>query len=246
MPPSSHLLQPLDLSIFSVLKRVYDTQISENIRVGINHIDKRDFLAAYKIIRPQALSESLVRSAFEALGLVPFNPERVLDTIRIRPYTPPDAPPLNAPQWDPTTPHDLQQLEQQVHTMKTMLERHSKSPPAPTDRVLNQLVKGCQMAMQNAVLLSAENERLRKANERQKHERMLKRRFVSKATTLTIAEANQLIISLVVAYNKQDKVVQVASEDVEDESDDDPTPQIICYVCVGYDHYVKDGLKLQY
>jgi hypothetical protein len=42
---------------------------------------------------------------------------------------------------------------------------------------LNQLVKGCQMAMQGAALLAADNERLRAANERQKRKKKLNRKF---------------------------------------------------------------------
>jgi hypothetical protein len=48
MPPhSSHLLQPLDVSCFSVLKRSYGALVQEQMRAGINHIDKDDFLELY-------------------------------------------------------------------------------------------------------------------------------------------------------------------------------------------------------
>jgi len=48
MPPHlSHLLQPLDVSCFAVLKRLYRQQIEELMRLGVSHIDKTDFLTAY-------------------------------------------------------------------------------------------------------------------------------------------------------------------------------------------------------
>jgi hypothetical protein len=48
MPPhSSHLLQPLDVSCFAVLKTLYGQQITKNMHLGINHIDKTEFLCAY-------------------------------------------------------------------------------------------------------------------------------------------------------------------------------------------------------
>ena len=46
-PYLSHLLQPLDVSCFSVLKKSYRSVVQELIRAGINHIDKDDFLALY-------------------------------------------------------------------------------------------------------------------------------------------------------------------------------------------------------
>jgi hypothetical protein len=79
MPPhSSHLLQPLDISCFAVLKRFYGQQIEEYMRNGLNHIDKADFLTAYIMARNESMTTNTVRSGFLATGLVPFDPERVL------------------------------------------------------------------------------------------------------------------------------------------------------------------------
>jgi hypothetical protein len=48
MPPhSSHLLQPLDIGCFAVLKRRYTQLIEQQMRLGFNHIDKIDFLMAF-------------------------------------------------------------------------------------------------------------------------------------------------------------------------------------------------------
>ena len=56
MPPhSSHLLQPLDVGCFSVLKRVYGSLVAENIRLSINHIDKAEMLIIHQAARTQAL-----------------------------------------------------------------------------------------------------------------------------------------------------------------------------------------------
>jgi hypothetical protein len=45
---SSHILQPLDIGCFAVLKRAYSRFISDLARVGYNHIDKLDFLEDYQ------------------------------------------------------------------------------------------------------------------------------------------------------------------------------------------------------
>jgi hypothetical protein len=49
MPPhSSHLLQPLDVGIFSPLKHAYKDEISALAAVHVEKIDKPDFLQAYR------------------------------------------------------------------------------------------------------------------------------------------------------------------------------------------------------
>jgi hypothetical protein len=96
MPPhSSHLLQPLDVSCFAVLKRLYGRQIEEYIRNGLNHINKADFLTAYTIARNKSISTNTVRNGFLATGLIPFDPEQVLLRLntQLRTPTPPTDPP---------------------------------------------------------------------------------------------------------------------------------------------------------
>ena len=75
---SSHLLQPLDVGCFSVLKRAYGQRVESMMRNGVNHIDKQEFLRLYYEARKEALHERNIRSGFAATGLVPCNPDRVL------------------------------------------------------------------------------------------------------------------------------------------------------------------------
>jgi hypothetical protein len=44
---SSHLLQPLDVGCFSVLKRSYGRLVEQKMSLGVNHIDKQEFLPLY-------------------------------------------------------------------------------------------------------------------------------------------------------------------------------------------------------
>src|SRR5438876_7493949 len=69
MPPhSSHLLQPLDVACFSVLKRSYGGLVERLIGRGVNHIDKQDFLSLYQEARMKALHQKNICSAFAATG----------------------------------------------------------------------------------------------------------------------------------------------------------------------------------
>ena len=93
MPPhSSHLLQPLDISCFAVLKRAYSRLVELKMRVGINHIDKLDFLKAYPTARIEAFKSETIKNSFAAAGLVPYGPDRVLSKLNIYLRTPTPPP----------------------------------------------------------------------------------------------------------------------------------------------------------
>jgi hypothetical protein len=192
MPPhSSHLLQPLDISCFAVLKRFYGQQIEEYMRNGLNHIDKADFLTAYIMARNESMTTNTVRSGFSATGLVPFDPERVLLKLntQLRTPTPPaDLPSTQRSPWVPETPYDIAQLELQAQTIKGYLSRRTQSPPTPTDHALNQLVKGYQMAIHSTILLADENRRLRTKNKRQKIKKTKRRLYIAQGGVLTVQE----------------------------------------------------------
>ncbi|EDN11036.1 conserved hypothetical protein [Histoplasma mississippiense (nom. inval.)] len=160
MPPhSSHLLQPLDVGCFSPLKTAYGRQVENQMRLGINHIDKEEFLALYPAAQMQALTENNIKSSFRAAGLVPYNPEQVLSRLNTTMHTPtpPGTSHSSQASWATATPHNIHQLEQQTKKVKGYIKHRTQSPPSPTDRALNQLVKGCQMAMHSAAILAAEN-----------------------------------------------------------------------------------------
>src|SRR5277367_4593470 len=59
--------------------------------------------------------------------------------------------------WVPEPPHNVTELQLQAESIRNILQRGSQSPPTPTGRALNQLVKGYQMTMHSAILLASEN-----------------------------------------------------------------------------------------
>lgn len=187
---SSHLLQPLDVGCFSPLKHSYGRGVEAQMRLGINHIDKPEFLSIYQIARKEAMSSRNIKSGFTATGLVPYNPERVLSNlnVQIRTPTPPSAIDDLLVPWVTGTPHNIKELHQQAEAIEGFIKRRTHSPPSPTNQALTQLVKGCQMAMQNAALLTSENAQLRAANARQKRKRATKRTYIATGGVLTVAE----------------------------------------------------------
>ena len=167
MPPySSHLLQPLDVGCFVPLKHAYGCLVENKAWLGFNHIDKFDFLEAYPEACTGTFKTETIKNSFAAAGLIPFNPGRVLEqlNIQLKTPTPPSSQSTNS---DPQTPHNLKQLEKQASTIKKLLRQCTQSPSSPTKSALNQLVKGCEMAINSAVLLAKENQDLQAAHEKQ-------------------------------------------------------------------------------
>jgi hypothetical protein len=193
MPPhSSHLLQPLDVGCFAPLKRAYGRLVENHMRDGINHIDKLDFLAAYPQARMEAFKASSIQNSFAAAGLVPYNPERVLNQLNIQLKTP-TPPGSRSSEWEPQTPHNLVQLAKQASTIKALLKRRSKSPQSPTNVVLDQLIKGCEITMNTAVIMKKELSDLRAANEKQKQKRTRSKRRIASGEGMSIQEGRELI-----------------------------------------------------
>jgi hypothetical protein len=56
--------------------------------LGVNHIDKLEFLDLYQQARSEALHERNIRSGFAVTGLILYNPERVLSILRVPVQTP--------------------------------------------------------------------------------------------------------------------------------------------------------------
>jgi hypothetical protein len=76
---ASHLLQPLDLAPFSVLKTHYRNKIRAlSARNNAAPIKKERFVISYNKAREEALSERVIRAGWRAAGLCPFNPSLVL------------------------------------------------------------------------------------------------------------------------------------------------------------------------
>jgi hypothetical protein len=88
MPPhSSHILQPLNVVCFSLLKRKYSQCVRDLVRQRVFHINKEGFLPAFKDAFFDVFIEENCRKAFEALGIVPINAQVVLDRLEVRLHT---------------------------------------------------------------------------------------------------------------------------------------------------------------
>lgn len=93
-PHSSHLLQPLDVGCFGPLTRAYGSYTQSKAQLGINHIDKLDFLEMFLNAHQEVFKPHNIQSGFFATGICPSDPERVLTKLNISLATP--APPSSS------------------------------------------------------------------------------------------------------------------------------------------------------
>jgi hypothetical protein len=104
------------MSCFAVLKRSYGSAVQEQMRAGINHVDKDDFLDLYLQARTVTYQPSTIQSGFRATGLVPFNPDEVLLRLHIELRTPSPIRPVikSSSAWVPETLHNITELDLQT------------------------------------------------------------------------------------------------------------------------------------
>jgi hypothetical protein len=204
MPPhashASHLLQPLYVGCFAVVKREYGLFVSDLIRQGYNHIDKIDFLMDYQHARLEAFQKpSTIQNSFAAAGLVPINAERVLSKLNIslRTPTPPGSrPSTSSSQFTPKTPRTIVQLNKQSSMLTDLLNQRSNSPPSSVGAILNRIIKGHSEALHQTALLAQEVSNLRMANTRIVKKRQRSTRQIPCEEGLSIEEGLQLVEQL--------------------------------------------------
>jgi hypothetical protein len=108
-----YLLQLLDIGCFARLKQLYSSIVEGKIQVGVNYIDKLDFLEAYTKAYIETFNSRIIQSSFAATGLVLYNPEQVLSKLNIELQTPTLPPTQGKDQgqgqtpWAPETPYNI-------------------------------------------------------------------------------------------------------------------------------------------
>jgi len=91
-PHCSHTLQPLDVSVFSPLKKALAAETDKLTRLDPGRTPRVEWTRAYIHARDKAITQANIQSGWKATGLWPLSPIQVLDKIRQLPQTPPPPP----------------------------------------------------------------------------------------------------------------------------------------------------------
>ena len=103
MPPHcSHLLQPLDIGIFSAFKRAHADQTDRISRHSSQRISRYEWLQLFIRARQKALTVDHILAGWRGAGLVPSDPQKVFNRLSTQAHfatsklsTPPDRIDLN-------------------------------------------------------------------------------------------------------------------------------------------------------
>lgn len=154
-PHSTHRLQPLDVGLFSPLATYYSQQIELFLAQsqGISHITKRDFWPCFREAYVRAFTPKNILSAWERVGIHPFNPQKVIPA--------PVTPPILSPRAK-STPATLRSMRRTYSHLKQQ---------GHVNREAHILLRAAEkLAAQNAAL-RYEVEGLRKAMIQEKKKR---------------------------------------------------------------------------
>src|SRR2546421_1231123 len=78
LPHSSHLLQPLDVAVFSPLKCAISSHVSHLVRSGVSRIQKVEWLERLILAREQGITKENILAGWRGAGLFPENMHRIL------------------------------------------------------------------------------------------------------------------------------------------------------------------------
>jgi hypothetical protein len=192
---ASHLLQPLDIGCFAVLKKAYGQEIEHLIRCSITHISKTEFFPAFYAAFKATFTESNIRGGFRGAGLAPLDPETVISKldVQLRTPTPPGEVSQPSTPWVSKTPKTATEAQSQSEYLERRIRRHKSSSPESIIEALKSNTKATRAIMQEVVLLRNEVRNLRDANEILSRRRRAKRTRLQKGGAMTVQEASQVI-----------------------------------------------------
>ena len=97
-PHSSHLLQPLDVGVFSPLKQAMSSQLRRLYAAEISRLQKAEWLENYAKARSIAITSNNIHAGWRGAGLFPTNVNRILRLLPDGVTTFSTTPPRNANQ----------------------------------------------------------------------------------------------------------------------------------------------------
>ena len=208
LPYSSHILQPLDIGCFSPLKKAYSKQIEDLMHSSQTYIIKEDFFPVFQVVFQESMTISNIQGGFRGTGIIPFDPQRVLDTLPpcTKIPTPSNSCPSTAQTWNPITPKNATDASRQSAFIKTRINYHQGSSLIQTIDTIDQFTKGSVAIMHEVALLRSRITELEEANERLSKRHKAKKTRLQKGGSLSVQEAEDLVAQTNIGNQQGDKI----------------------------------------
>jgi hypothetical protein len=204
---SSHLIHPLDVGCFSVLKRMYGRELEAFIKAHINHITKTELFIAFKAAHFNTMTIENIQAGFRGAGLIPHDPQAVISKrdVKLRTPTPTEPPSRDADAWVSQTPSNPKEAISQSEHVKGRIARHQGSSPNAIFSAVKQLAKGTELIAHEITLLREEVRVLRQANQALAKRRKAKRTRLQVRRALNVRDAQVLIARKKIVGRQLDK-----------------------------------------
>ena len=228
-PHTSHVLQPLDISIFQPLKRALAIEADRLAALDPGRISRVEWTEAYINARARAFNAQNVASGWRATGLWPLSSLEVLNRLP-QPQAPPFKQALKQPinQFDisllDSSPPDGTELREANALLRQELDKGG-ALATPAKRYTKRMTRALELTQSENVILRKEladtRALLRKRKERKKGKRIaLKGRFVfTTQEVLNIAQAAKAETAKNKAKNKAKSKAKAISDEDDDEEE---------------------------
>jgi hypothetical protein len=221
-------------------------RVAEYTRLGINSIEKDDFLDIFLAARDDSFKGSIIKSAFVATSLVPFNPDRVLSKLNIRLQSPPlpDRPISQGSTLgsniSTSIPRTTKQLEKRKSRLNSGLSLAADKISSPIKRDLQRFYNMSVKLVHKHILIRDKIKRLREGNRKQLKKRAKSKKQMINAGSLT--EVLDLATNLRGEQGDSVRYISAAAPALETQAE--PTlpvlppvrRQITCSKCGGKGH----------
>jgi hypothetical protein len=162
MPPhTSHKLQPLDVSVFSPLKRALAAETDAASRVDSGRIQRVDWTTMYIRARERALISANIQSGWKATGLEPLSPITVLEKLpvapthqRLPPQTPGQSSSLDLSLLHSSPPDGIEL--RQANALFNSQIRDVDGVPSPAKRYAERMTRALETTQSELVTIRKE------------------------------------------------------------------------------------------
>lgn len=229
-PHSSHLLQPLDVGVFSPLKHTISKQISRFVRSGISRIQKVEWVERFIVAREEGITKQNILAGWRGAGLFPENMHRIL--VQLADYeksAPQTTPPQSRTAHPALYPNSCRPDPSSIHSVnQAFLAKISKTDlDTPYKTQVRRLCNFMEEFQAETVMLREELKDVKEINGRRKERECGKRHILKDkpvASTEEIEKALRKHEEAIKAKKKgkgKRKVKQPVSSKDETDSDAD-------------------------